>query len=196
MITNELHRHSLRFEELHKPNFFVDLYPILLSQSDLIDLADKEPAILLHMSVSIRNQAGRRLLESKSPLTTLLCHGICTAEGHVTRNGLVDTSFLFRSTSQYLAQQKLPSIDLFFSCDDPGSGRSNPRWDQDLDNSVIGASGSAVKWSYDNIESKTLVLDLSGLNPTSNPFFDNNHPKRNIVNEKFKAIFQLPKRRF
>ncbi len=196
MIIKELQRHSLRFEELHKPNFFVDLFPKLESQSDLIDLADNEPAILLHMPVSIRNQKGQRLLESKTPLTTLLCHGISTAEGHVTRNGLVDTSFLFRSTSQYLDQQKLPGIDLFFSCDDPGSGRRNFRWDQNLDNSVLGASGSAVKWSFDNIESHTLVLDLSGLSPTSNPFFDNHHPKRYMVNEKFKAIFQIPKKRF
>lgn len=171
---------------MRKPDFFVDLFPKPEQSLTLFELAKKEPAIVVRGPVRIQGVRGDYI--SKMPLTTLLCHGRSTADGHVTQNGLVDTALLYRLTSQYLGEHNLPPIDLFFSCDEHGLGRTHPRWDQKTDNPVLGVANSNIYWGHESIFTHELTLRYPAGITKDNPFTNRNHPKRYLVYEKFKMV--------
>ncbi|MEI6690954.1 MAG: hypothetical protein WCL07_04385 [bacterium] len=181
---SEPQRKSLSFPDLRKPAFYVDLFPRPEDSPSLFDLANKEPAIVIHTPVCILRD--KRNLISKRPLTTLLCHGISTADGHVTQNGWVDTRTIYLLTSQYLKDHNLPPIDMFASCDEYGLGRPHPRWDQEITNPVLGIANSKIYWSYGGYLDRELQISYPLDLPNDNPFFDINHPKHKLVLQKFK----------
>ena len=177
-------RIRLLFPDLHKPKFFVDLFPKPEDSLSLFELAKKEPAIVVRGPIRI--QGAKSGYISKMPLTVLLCHGISTADGHVTQNGWVDTRTIYLLTSQYLKDHNLPPIDMFASCDEYGLGRPHPRWDQEITNPVLGIANSKIYWSYGGYLDRELQISYPLDLPNDNPFFDINHPKHKLVLQKFK----------
>ena len=180
-------RKKLKIIGLGSADFFIDLYPQPSTTEELAELADHEPALLLHMRVAVIDPEGHRRWISKGNLSTLLCHGLTTQDGHITRNGMVETRLIYSALSQYLREHNLPHVKLFVSCDLEGDKRRVQRWDQLLDNPVLGVSNSNVAWNIEanNDAGRTLILNLASVIPGKDPFNDFQHPKHEKVYEYF-----------